>query len=309
MNHPFQAGGALLADSPVYVERVADHEAVAHLRNMDYLLVIEPRQQGKTSLINHLMRHPALGDVAFAYVDVTTPDRTTEATWYQTLCPRVLRQLRGLIPRNQWPAIPQNSTGWREFLCDVATFAANAHQRVVTALDEIGAVTFPGATEFFSVLRDVYNSRQAETELKQLTFLLAGAFHPRDLIKDDKISPFNVAQRIRLEDFTLVQVHELVGKGDWPSEQATMLAEGVYYWTDGQPYLTQLLCCYLGRDATPADVDASVERLRREDENHLPPLLERLNDDEKLHRYVEHVAIGERIKFYPRENRRQAQLA
>jgi len=308
MRYPFQAGGALLADSPVYVERKADYDTLTHLHAMDYLLVIEPRQQGKTSLINHLMRHPTLNNVAFAYVDVTTPDRSTEAAWYQTLCLRILRQLRGFIPRNQWPAFPQNSTGWRGFLWDIAALAADARCRVVIALDEIGAVRFPGATEFFSILRDVYNSRQAETEFKQLTFLLAGAFHPRDLIKDDKISPFNIAQRVRLPDFTLAQVRELVGKGGWSDEQVTLLAERIHHWTDGQPYLTQLLCSYLGPDATPADVDAGVERLRREDENHLPPMLERLNRDGKLRRYVDRILAGERIKFYPRENRRQALL-
>ena len=305
----FKAGGALTDEHAlIYVERKADREALTHLRAMDYLLVIEPRQQGKTSLINHLMCHPALGNVAFAYVDVTTPDRKTETTWYQTLCPRILRQLRSFIPQDQWPTIPQNSAGWRGFLRDVAALAADAQLRVVIALDEIGAVTFPGATEFFSVLRDVYNSRQAEAELKQLTFLLAGAFHPRDLIKDDKISPFNIAQRVRLADFTLAQVQELAGKGGWPPGQATALAERIHYWTDGQPYLTQLLCTYLGPDATPSDVDASIERLRREDENHLPPLLERLHSDEKLHGYAGRILAGERIKFYPRENRRQAQL-
>jgi hypothetical protein len=116
MSHLFQAGGALLADSTVYIKRKADQEALAHLRNIAYLLVIEPRQQGKTSLTNHLMSHPALGDAAFAYVDVTTPNRSTEATWYQTLCPRILRQLRNFIPRDQWPTLPQNSAGWRDFL-------------------------------------------------------------------------------------------------------------------------------------------------------------------------------------------------
>jgi len=306
---PFKAGGALTDEhAAIYIERQADRDALTHLRAMDYLLVIEPRQQGKTSLINHLMCHQAMGDVAFAYVDVTTPDRSTETTWYQTLCPRILRQLRGFIPRDRWPVIPQNSAGWRDFLWDVAALATDAHQRVVIALDEIGAVTFHGATEFFSVLRDVYNSRQAETEFKQLTFLLSGAFHPRDLIEDDKISPFNIAQHVRLADFTLTQVRELVGKANWTDEQATALAERIHHWTDGQPYLTQLLCSYLEPDATPADVDAGVERLRREDENHLPPMLKRLNSDEKPHRYVERILAGERIKFYPRENRRQAQL-
>lgn len=307
----FKAGGALTDEhTAMYIERQADRAALTHLRAMDYLLVVEPRQQGKTSLINHLMCHPALVDLASAYVDVTTLDRSSEETWYQILCLRILRQLHGLIPRKQWPAIPKTSADWREFLCDVAMFATDAHLRVVIALDEIGAVTFPGATKFFSVLRDVYNSRQAEPELKQLTFLLSGAFHPRDLIKDDRISPFNIAQRVRLADFTLTQVRELVDRGNWTDEdaQATALAARIHYWTDGQPYLTQLLCSYLGSDAAPADVDAGVERLRREDENHWPPMLARLIGDEKLCKYVTRILGGEHIKFYPRENRRQAQL-
>lgn len=306
---PFRAGGALTDEhAPVYMERQADRDVLMHLRAMDYLLVIEPRQQGKSSLINHLICHPALNDMAFAYLDVTTPDRSIEATWYQTLCPRILRQLRSFVPRNQWPAIPQTSAGWREFLCDIALFAADAQRRLVIALDEIGAVTFPGATDFFSVLRDVYNSRQAETEFKYLTFLLAGAFHPRDLIQDDKISPFNIAQRVRLLDFTLAQVRELVGKGIWTGGQADALAKRIYYWTNGQPYLTQLLCSYLEATATPADVDVGIERLRREDENHLPPLLDRLKKDEKLSQYVQRIMSGERMKFYPQEHRRQADL-
>ena len=104
---PFKAGGALTDENAtIYIERQADRDALTHLRAMDYLLLIEPRQQGKTSLINHLMRHPALGDVSFAYADVTTPNRSTEAAWYQTLCPRILRQLRGCLAREQWPAIP-----------------------------------------------------------------------------------------------------------------------------------------------------------------------------------------------------------
>ncbi|MCP4542430.1 MAG: hypothetical protein GY832_35350 [Chloroflexi bacterium] len=305
----FKVGGALTDDHcTVYVERIADNQALVHLRRMDYLLIIEPRQQGKTSLINYLMRHPGLINVDFAYVDVTTPERSSEASWYQTLCPRILRQLRDLIPCDQWPVLPKNSTGWRDFLWNIAASATDAQRRVVIALDEIGAVTFPGATEFFSVLRDVYNSRQAEPEFKQLTFLLTGAFHPRDLIKDDKVSPFNIAQRVRLPDFTMEQVCALVSKGKWTQEQVSILAERIHYWTDGQPYLTQLLCSYLEPDAAPGDVDAGVERLRREDENHLPPLLERLNDDEKLCEYIRRIQVGKRIKFYPRENRRQVQL-
>jgi len=227
---PFKTGGALTDEhAAIYVERQADHDALARLRALDYLLIIEPRQQGKTSLINRLIHHHALDNMIFAYVDVSTLDRSTEATWYQTLCPRILDHLRNIIPNHRRPAIPENSANWRSFLKDIAVAAMNDRKRVVIALDEISVVSFPGMTEFFSVLRDVYNSRQAETEFRQLTFLLAGAFSPRDLIKDDKISPFNVAQSIYLRDFTPEQVHKLVSQGVWPEEQTSALAERIYY--------------------------------------------------------------------------------
>jgi hypothetical protein len=116
---------------------------------------------------------------------------------------------------------------------------------------------------------------------------------------------------VRLADFTPEQVRELVGKGDWPADQAAALAARIYYWTDGQPYLTQMLCTYLAQQdtsVTPDDVDTGVERLYREDENHLPPLFGRLYADTRLEDYVRRVVDGERIKFVPRENRRQGQL-
>ncbi len=325
----FKVGGPLTDDhADIYVWRPADGKALSHLRAVEYLLLIEPRQQGKTSLINHLMCHTALSGMAFAYVDVSTPNHSTEATWYQKLCPRILRQLRGFIPRDQWPAIPQNSAGWREFLCDVAMFATDVQRRVVIALDEIGAVTFPGATEFFSVLRDVYNSRQAETELKQLTFLLAGAFHPRDLIQDDKISPFNIAQRVRLCDFDRQSTNRLVWhlfgnhldtfQNLFPDtydkeiqRQTILISDRIVHWVGGQLYLTQWVCRYLtrhGPTVEPRHVDKAVERLRRDDEHHLPHILERLEADEKLRNYIKGITAGERIKFYPREHRRQAEL-
>jgi hypothetical protein len=306
---PFRAGGALTdIDFASYVERQADREVLDLIATMNYVLVVEPRQQGKSSLVNRLIRHPDLQGTSLVYVDVTTVNRESDSSWYGTLCPRILRQLRSFIPAAQWQAFPQNSTGWRDFLWQIAASATDAGQRVVIALDEVGAVPVPSATDFFSVLRDVFNSRQAETEFRQIAFVLVGAFHPRDLIKDDRVSPFNIAHRVRLMDFSLAQVAELVGRGKWTKNPEALLAERIHHWTDGQPYLTQWLCANLSEDATVAEVDAAVEHLLAEDENHLPPLLERLREDEKSRDYLARVRSGEKIKFFPLGNRRLAQL-
>ena len=91
----FKVGGALtVKDSAVYIERIAEREVIENLRNMTYLLIIEPRQQGKTSLINYLIRHPLIQNVTIVYIDMTTLDRSSESNWYHTLCTRILSQLQ-----------------------------------------------------------------------------------------------------------------------------------------------------------------------------------------------------------------------
>jgi len=54
----FKTGGPLLYSPPdcdVYIERDADKEAHLLIQRMEYITLIEPRQQGKTSLINHAL--------------------------------------------------------------------------------------------------------------------------------------------------------------------------------------------------------------------------------------------------------------
>lgn len=305
----FNAGGALTDEqAEIYIERQADYEVLIYLRTMKYIQIIEPRQQGKTSFVNHLIYLARSNDMVVAYVDTSTIDHSTEANCYHSLCHRILDQWGELIPLAQRPAIPTNGMGWRDFLYDLAAYAYARQLRILIVLDEIGALRVPNATMFFSVLREIYNSRKTQVQFKNLTFLLTGAFRPRDLIDDDSISPFNIAQRLRLPDFTASQVHELVAKGGWPEKQARSVSERIHYWTDGHPYLTQLLCSHLGPEATPADVDQGVERLRREDLNNLPPLLKALDKDAELREYVDSIHAGKKIKFYPQENRRQAKL-
>ncbi len=306
---PFKAGGALAdADAAVYVERHADQESLAHLHAMDYLLIIEPRQQGKTSLLARLCAKHDPHHSVFGYVDVEDLRYTSEQAWFADLWNELSVHF-GRALEDATPLPPKNCQEWRSSLRLLAQFADDHAFDVVIALDEVGSMARAAWAEpFFISLRKFHNERAFAPMCRRVSFVLSGAFHPRELIADDKISPFNIAHRVRLPDFTLQQVRALVGKGSWAEAQASAAAERIYYWTDGQPYLTQLLCLYLGPEATPADVDVGVERLRCEDENHLPPILERLNADAKLREYVTRVQSGERVKFYPRENRRQAQL-
>jgi DNA-binding NarL/FixJ family response regulator len=304
-----KVGGALTTqDASRYIERQAEQEAIRDLKNREYILIFEPRQQGKTSLINYIMRHPKLNDTKTIYIDTSTLDRSTQENWLKTICSRILDKLQeefGLY--TELPNIPKNSTEWRQFLFSIATLAHRNEIFLILALDEIGAVPIPNPIDFFSVIRDIYNSRQAEPVFFHLTFLLVGSFHPRDLIEDDKISPFNIAKRIRLYDFTQNQVRQLVGKLKWSDEQTEEIVERIYYWTNGQPYLTQKLCETLNSDTSTENIDISVRALQWEDDNHLPNILKLINGDE-IKNYIRRVLSGEKIIFFPAANKQQTQM-
>jgi hypothetical protein len=273
---------------------------------MDYLLIVEPRQQGKTSLINYLLRCPDLPGAHIVYVYLATADGSGPEGWYESVCARIVEQLERVFPGSDWPGLPQTGVQWRSFLTALALKFREAGKFLIIALDEIGSA-FPGSSEFFGVLRDVINSREAEPHFKHITFLLAGAFHPRDLVAVDNNSPFNVARRVRLHDFTLEQTRSLVGRFA-VGEPADVLAARVYHWVSGQPYLTQQLCAYLRPNSTSADVDRAVQRLRREDENHLAPLLKRVRAEKSLGTCLNRIAAGEQIEFEPSRNDVQARL-
>lgn len=305
---PYQDGGALLSGSPVYIEREADQEAAGHLQKMDYLSLIEPRQQGKTSMINHLMgQFRPLGYV-FAYSDLTTLDKTSESSWYQSLCDWVLSQTDSISSLNPFATV-SNGSGWLRFLRGLADNAQRTGIPLVLILDEIGATPAAWGTQFFSVIRSVYNSRENMPCFRYLTFIVAGAYNPRDLIKDPVISNFNVDHRVPLSDFDSRQLSKLASHLA-PGEQAEALAERLQFWTSGQPFISQRLCRYLAKLdlAFPTTLDLMVERFIQNDTSHLPRIQAYFDEKPELRDYARQI-ISTRAKFSPSINPWQFQLS
>jgi len=310
---PFQTGGPLSSNSPVYVERQADREALLHLCQMHYLQLTEPRQQGKTSLIYRLRSKLSRSGYVLAYVDAEGLEHSTCTDWYMTLTSRLATQFEFVPELRHYfsDEYPLHSVEWRDCLAYLARMGQQESKNIVIALDEIGSVPAEWAESFFRVLREAYIVREVEPYFKHITFILAGAFDPRDLIADSKISPFNVAQRIHLEDFSLDQVEQLVAHLELPESRASGVSERLVYWTYGQPYLMQKICSYLAESGDAVDanaVDAAVERFFREDTNHLPRISKDLETDAELLRYARGVMAGD-VKFSPAVNPAHFQLA
>lgn len=305
----FQVAGALTeSEKFLFIPRNTENQIVHGLLRMDYLHIIEPRQQGKTTLLNFLPHYPELAKYVFVYIDISSLRfDLSEKEWYNEFTKLVFERVELAFPSKTIPIELAGRVNWLAFFSSLARFFAQNKRKLVIALDEIG-VEIPNSNYFFSAIRAVYGARQQHGYLKEITFMLVGAFSLNDLIRDPKISPFNISRRIRLHDFTLAQVTQLIERVFTVHGYKQYISERVFYWTAGQPYLTQLLCSYLDLNSTEIDVDEAVDRLRREDTNHLPPIIKRFHKEQRWQSYIVRILAGQCDKFYPAENLLQAEL-
>ncbi|MGA9774203.1 MAG: TIR domain-containing protein [Blastocatellia bacterium] len=286
----FQAGGSLLSNSPVYLRREADILADDCLQKMQYITLIEGRQQGKTSLINRLMGEYSGYGYSFAVIDLMdfSSYKGSAEIWYGALGQRILSQLPFRFG-NRRPKAPVGGDSWRDFLTHVSKIAMAKSHKVVIVLDEIGAMPQDWSTDFFTIIRSIYNYRQSQSFYQHITFIIAGVFDPVSLIKDPTVSGFNIDFRIPLYDFDKTQIRQLANHLDAPSDVIDAAAERIFYWTDGQPFLSQWLFFHISSQAssvTPSQIsniaDTYVERFLREDRQHLRRIKELLASPELL---------------------------
>ena len=179
----FHVRGPLPGDAQLYVERKADQTTLNYLRKMDYISLIEPRQQGKTSLIYRLMHRLSQQPYTFVICDLGAGRfrKNSEKEWYESLGTWILNKLN-FVSSDAHIALPTQDNSWETFLIDIAEAAKRAKQKVVIVLDEIHEMPPAYATLFFTVLLSIYNERAISPSFKCLTFITSGAFNPEELI-------------------------------------------------------------------------------------------------------------------------------
>ena len=113
--------------------------------------------------------------------------------------------------------------------------------KLVIILDEIDALTKTNySDQIFAQIRSIYFSRVNFNELSRLTYLLSGVIEPTDIIKDPKISPFNIGQKIFLNDFSKEEYYVFLKQSELILTEN--IAERIFYWTNGNPRMTWDVC-------------------------------------------------------------------
>jgi hypothetical protein len=269
----YVTGGTLRPDAPSYVERRADNELCEGLLNGEFCYVLTSRQMGKSSLMVRTVKRLRETGAAVAVLDLTAIGQNlTIGQWYDGLISRLGQQLDledELL--DFWEAHPELGPLQRWLTAIEKVVLGHYSGRVIIFVDEIDIVrSLPFSTdEFFAAIRECYNRRSREPAFGRLAFGLLGVATPTDLIRDTRMTPFNIGRRIELNDFTPDEVAPLARGLGADETTAGVLLSRILYWTGGHPYLTQRLCRALADGLQPGSAN-------------VPPLLPSLRVVDRL---------------------------
>ena len=252
----------------LYVERNADkqlHGIVEAMQRPGYVLV--SRQMGKTNLLLRAKRIWENSSDLYVYIDMSNIDET-EKECFQSLIDTAID-----THEDELGSVRERITELRRK--NIAKSPVQAHNeelrallsvvkgKLVFILDEIDSLT---RTDFsdnvFSQIRSVYFSRVNYPQLEKLTYVLSGVVEPTEIIKNPKISPFNIGEKILLDDFDIKEYHEFINKADLQRFGGAVI-EQIYYWAGGNPRITWDICYELQhkKEITTNTVDSLVKEM------------------------------------------------
>ena len=263
----FTVGAPLHAVRAGYIRRKADdllYDAVVAGR---YAHVLAPDHSGKSSLIAATAARLENNGCKVAVLDLeqigVRDGGGDPGRWYYNVAYRLLRQLRIRYDLQEWwqdKSVLSNRQRLVEFYSEI--LLQFVPERIVIFLDEVRCIEeLPFADQLLASIRAAHNARTTDPDFSRLSFVLLGECDPLNLIEEPELSPFNVTQPVSLPDFTREELDLFATELNLSEQDAAAALDRIFYWTRGQPYLSQKLARSIARDGAEDDVIAQIDRV------------------------------------------------
>jgi hypothetical protein len=260
----------------LYVERAADRQlqnVVDEMGRPAYILVA--RQMGKTNLLLNMKRNRP--DDLVVYFDLSNRFETARS-FFRNIIDTVIESAPEdfgsieVIERQRHNNVLEPSVEYDRHL---RLLLKMCEKRIVLILDEIDSLIGCSYSDtILSQVRSMYFSRGNFDIYRNLTYVLSGVAEPGDLIKDKNISPFNIGEKIYLEDFTKSEFLNFVQSAGLLFESD--VTERIFWWADGNPRISWDICSEIelelinGADISCDTVDTTIDRLYLRDYDRAP---------------------------------------
>jgi len=265
----FSVGAPLHAVRAGYVRRDADELLYQTVASGRYAHVLAPDRSGKSSLIAATAARLEANGHKVGILDLeqigVRDGGGDPGRWYYNVAYRLLRQLRIRYDLQSWwhdKSILSNRQRLLEFYSEI--LLQFVPERIVVFVDEIQCIeNLPSAEQLLASFRAAHNARTTDPDFSRLTFVLLGECDPVSLVAEPELSPFNVTQQIILEDFSREQIEIFATELNQGVDAARAALDRIYYWTRGQPYLTQKLARWVSRDEADGDIAEHIDKLAK----------------------------------------------
>ncbi|MBG9998899.1 tetratricopeptide repeat protein [Pseudoalteromonas sp. NSLLW24] len=229
----------------LYVNRRADKQLNGIINDMQrpgYVLVA--RQMGKTNLLFNAKRTMENERRIFAYVDMSNAFNR-ERECYQNIIDLIIepneRKLSESLESEIYDLRKRDLPPHKEYTRSLKLILNDFDGDLVVILDEIDALkTSDYSDNIFAQIRSNYFARTSFPEFERLTYVLSGVIEPIELIKDRNKSPFNIGDKIYLDDFNKSEFNNFIEMSNICIDAD--IAERIFYWTNGNPRLTFDIC-------------------------------------------------------------------
>jgi len=244
----------------LYVDRDADRQLANVIDEMGrpgYVLVA--RQMGKTNLLLRMKRRRASCGELAVYIDLSIGFSDSRGLFRHLIDSLLevasLPDVQAQIESERSDSSLDPSLEYDRHLRRILSAAGK--DRVIIILDEIDSlVGQPYSDQVLSQVRSMYFARANFPVYEHLTYVLSGVAEPTDLIKDKNISPFNIGEKIYLNDFSDAEALSLLDKAGiaLPSN----VSDAVFNWTSGNPRMTWDVYAALEDELAENRVDVST---------------------------------------------------